>query len=165
MRAHWMVKVAAAVAAASGVLLASDAARAEAREPVIVVPGRAGVPVMWFGRDISGAVIEGDWGLDRPGHGQITIIPAGPRVLWGPSASGYFPATGRPPGYGRAEVEPPANRVLPPPAESYHREWGAQSMPLPATSPPPVDMPPIIVAPQINPGPDQPIRRTPRRTN
>jgi hypothetical protein len=157
-----MVEVAVAVVAAAAGLLAAEAAHAEAREPVIVYPGRAGVPVMWFGRDISGAVIEGDWGLDRPGHGEITIIPRGPRVLYGSSGGGYFPATGQPPRYGRHEVEPPANRQLPPPAESYHREWGAQSAPTPATSPPAVEPPPIIYAPQFDGQQPRPNPRPPR---
>ena len=41
--------------------------------PVIVVPGRRGVPVMVNGQDVSGAVIEGDWGLGQP-HSGLTII-------------------------------------------------------------------------------------------
>jgi hypothetical protein len=158
MRTHWMVEVAVAVVAATGVVFAGQAAQAGDREPYIVVPGRAGVPVMWFGRDISWAIIESDWGLERPGHGEVTIIPGGPRPLYGPGTGGYFPATGRPPRYGRDEVEPPANRPLPPPAESYFRAWGAQSDPTPATSPPAVEPPPIIVAPEINANPLRPRR-------
>jgi hypothetical protein len=42
------------------------------------------------------------------------------------------------PGYGRLEIEPPANRKLPQPAESYHQSWSAQSAPLPAQSNVPV---------------------------
>ena len=52
------------------------------------------------------------------------------------------------PGYGRLEIEPPANRKLPQPAESYHQSWSAQSAPLPAQSNVPVDPPAIIYAPQ-----------------
>src|SRR5215471_2406285 len=44
--------------------------------PVIVVPGRPGVPVMVNGRDVSGAVIEGDWGL---GHSPAGITIMQPR--------------------------------------------------------------------------------------
>lgn len=139
-------------------LLAAPAARAD-REPYIVYPGRGGAPVMWFGQNITGAVIEGDWGLDRPGHGDITILPAGRRLLWVPGVGRhYYPATGRAPRYGRDEREPPADRQLPQPAESYFRSWGAQSMPSPATSPPEYEQPPIIVAPQI----DMNRRRPPR---
>ena len=55
---------------AGGLALAALAAPAPAladNEPVIVIPGRAGVPVMMYGVDVSGAVIEGEWGLNRPG--------------------------------------------------------------------------------------------------
>jgi hypothetical protein len=148
MRARTIIAPVLALAA----LFAAPAARAD-REPVIVYPGRPGVPVMWFGRDISGAVIEGDWGLDRPGHGQITILPAGRHPIWVPSGGGYFPTTGRPPRYGRDEKEPPPDRAPPQPAESYHRSWGAQSMPLPATMPPDYEQPPMVVVPQINGSP------------
>ncbi len=36
--------------------------------PVIVIPSRPGVPVVINGRDASYAVVEGDWGLARPGR-------------------------------------------------------------------------------------------------
>ena len=49
---------------------------------------------------------------------------------------------------GRFEVEPPSNRRLPQPAESYHQSWSVQSAPLPAQSNVPVDPPAIIYAPQ-----------------
>ncbi len=117
------------------------------REPVIVVPGRAGVPVMMYGRDVSWAVIEGEFGLDRPGHVGPTIIPTAPVVVWGPPNGGYFPTTGQAPRYGRREVEPPRNRPMPPPAESYFRSWSSQSDPTPATSPSPYDSLPIIIGP------------------
>jgi hypothetical protein len=58
------------------------------------------------------------------------------------------------PGYGRLEVEPPANRRLPQPAESYHQSWSAQSAPLPAQSSVPVEPPAIIYAPQPQDGHD-----------
>ncbi len=59
---------------------------------------------------------------------------------------------GNPPGYGRLEIEPPANRKLPQPAESYHDSWSAQSTPQ-AVQPPvqpevPFYPPPVILAPQ-----------------
>src|SRR5215471_8337097 len=91
-------------------------------EPVIVVPGRPGVPVMVEGQDVSGAVIEGEWGLGRP-HAGITIIrpgllayPGYPRCSLslrapcGPFPGGFFPGTGRKPRLGRVEVIPPADR-------------------------------------------------------
>lgn len=162
MRALPTLKITAAIAAAAGLLLAADPAWAGDREPVIVIPGRPGVPVMWCGRDISCPVVEGDWGLERPGHGEITIIPRGPGIVYAQGGGGYFPTTGRPPRYGRHEVEPPPDRPLPPQAESYFRAWGAQSEPTPATSPPSVDTPPIMVAPEIDIGPRRPHSR-PRR--
>jgi hypothetical protein len=42
---------------------------------------------------------------------------------------GYFPSEGRKPGYGRHEIEPPRDRVLPPRAPSYHRSWSSDSDP------------------------------------
>lgn len=42
--------------------------------PVIVVPGKRGVPVFINGRDASWAIVEGDWGLYRPGAVPVTVI-------------------------------------------------------------------------------------------
>jgi hypothetical protein len=71
------------------------------------------------------------------------------------------------PGYGRLEIEPPANRRRPKPAESFHQSWSAQSAPLPAQSDPPVNPPEVIYAPQIgdkfNNGPPRPRPRPPHR--
>jgi hypothetical protein len=52
------------------------------------------------------------------------------------------------PGYGRLEIEPPANRKLPQPAEDYYQSWSAQSAPQRAQPEVPFYPPPIIVAPQ-----------------
>lgn len=105
--------------------------------PVIVIPGKAGVPVIINGYDASYTVVEGDTGLDRPGHMPATIV-SGPLVLPRERYYGsYFPAFGRRPGYGRREIEPPPNRKRPPPAESFERFWGIESAPLPATIPDP----------------------------
>jgi len=94
------------------------------RAPQLVIPGRMG-PVMLNGRDVSYAVIEGDWGLSRPGAGPLTVIY--PRVyVPAPSDYGYFPRTGKRPRSGRLEIEPPANRVLPRPAKSYQRTWSVE---------------------------------------
>ena len=152
-------KVLASAIFAAMVQAAAPAAAADGFE--IVVPGRPGVPIIWFGQDISGAVIEGDRGLDRPGN-PITIIPGGPRALWwAPPDGGYFPTTGHRPSYGRDEHEPAPNHPLPPRAESYFRSWGAQSMPEPATLPPDAPQPPIVVVPQVNTPPVPPYRRAP----
>jgi hypothetical protein len=111
-----------------------DGARAD-KAPVFVIPGRPGVPVMINGYDASYTVVEGDWGLDRPGHMPAAIV-SGPLLGPAPYDSGaWYPREGRRPGYGRREIEPPRNRRLPPPAPSYHREWGTQSQSLPATIP------------------------------
>jgi hypothetical protein len=122
----------------------ADAARAQTG-PVIVMPGKPGVPVLIDGVVVDGAVVYGDWGLARPGHGQIIIEgPIG--FVQSYDARGYFPATGRAPRYGRLEVEPPPR---PRPDTSYHREWSAGSDPTrPVTEYPPFDPPPVILAPR-----------------
>jgi hypothetical protein len=137
-------------------VLAADA-------PAFVIPGKAGVPVIINGYDASYSVVEGDWGLDRPGAVPPTII-SGPLIGPAPAAygRGYYPAYGERPGYGRLEIEPPANRRLPPPAPSFHRSWSSQSDSTPATVEPDV-RPPLIVAPQIN-GRRQTLRRSPPPT-
>jgi hypothetical protein len=112
--------------------------------PVIVVPGRAGVPVMMYGRDVSGAIIEGDWGLYRPGSVAPTVIMPFRPIVWGHGGAHYFPATGRRPRYGRYEVETPASRVQQD-AESYSRSWSVQSRPGPVTIPTRYDIPPVIL--------------------
>ena len=116
--------------------------------PVIVIPGRAGVPVMMNGRDVSYAVVEGDWGLGKSVHVQPTVTYyyyydwAG---MPGAPAARYYPRSGRVPGYGRHEIEPSAHRALPPPAESYTRVWGIESAPTPATDYPPYAPPQVSV--------------------
>jgi hypothetical protein len=130
-----------------GMVAAVDSAAAQ-NEPVIVVPGRPGVPVMMWGVDVSGAVLEGEFGLNRPGVVAPTVIMR----YWPPGYYGtpgaYYPATGQRPRYGRQEVIPPANRRLPPPAEPYHRDWLSESGSAPVSTPVPFDPPQVIVAPQ-----------------
>ena len=113
----------------------------------IVIPGRAGVPVIINGVDASYAVVEGDWGLGKRTHVEPTVY-GGRYIDPVPNVGHYYPSAGLMPGYGRLEVEPPANRKLPKPAESYHRSWFSQSAPLPAQSNVPVEPPAIIYAPQ-----------------
>ena len=36
--------------------------------PVLVIPGRPGIPVVINGYDASYTIVEGDWGLSRPGQ-------------------------------------------------------------------------------------------------
>jgi hypothetical protein len=113
----------------------------------IVIPGRPGVPVIINGVDASYAVVEGDWGLGKRIHVQPTVY-GGRYIDPVPNVGHYYPSAGQLPGYGRLEIEPPANRRLPQPAESSYQSWSAQSAPLPAQSNVPVDPPAIIYAPQ-----------------
>ena len=114
--------------------------------PVVVIPGKAGVPVTINGAIVDGAIVYGDWGLARPGHGEIIID--GPIGLADPfDARGYFPRTGRAPRVGRYEIDPP-RRHRPAPA-SFRRDWSAQSQfGVPVTEYPPFDPPPVIMAPR-----------------
>lgn len=114
--------------------------------PVIVIPGKPGVPVIIQGRDASFAVVYGDWGLKRPGAGDIIIAGGAPLYsqAW---LRGYYPSTGRRPVYGRKEHEPPPGRVLPPPAPTYYRSWSAEPPPVPATEYPAFEPPQVIMAP------------------
>jgi hypothetical protein len=115
----------------------------------IVIPGRPGVPIIINGIDASYAVVESDWGLAKNIHMQPTIY-GGRYVDPLPNVGHYYPSAGRQPGYGRLEIEPPANRRLPQPAESYHQSWTAQSAPPQAQPEIPFYPPPVIVAPQLN---------------
>ena len=112
----------------------------------IVIPGRPGVPIIINGVDASYAVVEGDWGLERRVHVQPTVY-GGRYIDPVPNVGHYYPSAGHAPGYGRLEIEPPANRRLPKEAESYYRSWSAQSTPQLEV---PAIPPPGIVAPQMN---------------
>ena len=116
----------------------------------IVVPGRPGVPVIINGVDASYGVVEGEFGLGKGVNNQPTVY-GGRYVDAAPNVGHYYPSLGQRPGYGRLEIEPPANRPLPKPAESYHESWSERSAPLPATSPPevPTYPPPVIMAPPM----------------
>jgi hypothetical protein len=116
--------------------LPGSRAKAGADAPAIVIPGRPGVPVIINGGDASYCVVEGDWGLARPGHVPVTVV-ACPNFKPIPDETSYFPAFGRKPGYGRLEIEPPPDRKLPPPAPSYYREWSTHSDRVPASADPP----------------------------
>src|SRR5205814_7721540 len=114
------------------VILIGTAATALADSaPVLVIPGRPGVPIIINGVDASYAVVEGDWGLAQRVHVTPTVY-GGRYVDPLPNVGHYYPSAGQRPGYGRLEIQPPANRVLPQPAESYHQSWSAQSAPPPA---------------------------------
>ncbi|MCS3729728.1 hypothetical protein [Bradyrhizobium betae] len=126
----------------------------------IVVPGRPGVPIIINNIDASYSVVEGVWGLGKNVQVQPTIYGGRYVAERQPDDVGhYYPTLGLRPGYGRLEVEPPANRKLPKPAESYHESWSARSAPLPAQMDVPVNPPPVILAPEFN---DTPRYRQPR---
>ncbi|QPF94352.1 hypothetical protein [Bradyrhizobium commune] len=129
----------------------------------IVVPGRPGVPIIINNIDASYTVVEGVWGLGKNIQVQPTIYGGRYVAERQPDDVGhYYPSMGLRPGYGRLEVEPPANRKLPKPAESYHQSWGASSAPLPPQMDVPVNPPPIIYAPEINGNPQHHRRMRPR---
>ncbi|NGX97555.1 MAG: hypothetical protein G4V63_20820 [Candidatus Afipia apatlaquensis] len=113
---------------ALAILIGTAASAAADTGPLIVIPGRAGVPVMINGRDASYAVVEGEWGLAKHFKNADRVYGGWDRYI-GPEVGHYYPSAGRTPGYGRLEIQPPANRALPQPAESYHRSWSAQSAP------------------------------------
>jgi hypothetical protein len=104
------------------------------------------VPIIINGIDASYAVVEGSFGLGMGNHIEPTIY-GGRRVDPRPNVGHYYPSLGLTPGYGRSEMEPPADREMPQPAESYNRTWSSQ--PLPPPSDVPENPPPIIVAPEI----------------
>ena len=137
MRAGFLLAI---LIGTSGTALADSA-------PVLVIPGRAGVPIIINGIDASYAVVEGDWGLGKNVHVTPTIY--GGRIADPvPNVGHYYPSAGHLPGYGRLEIEPPANRPLPKPAESYYQSWSAQSTPQPVQPEVPFYPPPVILAPQ-----------------
>jgi hypothetical protein len=132
------------------------------RAPVLVIPGKPGVPVIINGVDVSYAVIEGEFGLSRPIMVNPTVIyrPLAIPSAYGPDVDGpdvdtdnddrdastrkhFFPSTGRRPGYGRLEILPPPDRPKPPPAPTFYRSWSSQSGSGPVTDyapSPPMDI-------------------------
>src|SRR5215468_6911762 len=156
-------------------LLTGLSASAFAEGFEIVVPGRPDVPIEINGIDVSFAVLEGGFGLGKGVNNQPTIY-GGRLVSPAPEVGHYYPSLGLKPAYGRLEIEPPANRKLPKPAESYHQFWGAQSAPNPPTLPNPqaevpIYPPPVIMAPPQGDdhrrhdfsGPPQDTRRRPEK--
>src|SRR5437667_12274221 len=75
--------------------------------PTIVIPGRADVPVVINNYDARWATVEGDCGLNRPGHGEITVIGGryvGPLPGSARRSSGFYPMDGEKPARGRHEI-------------------------------------------------------------
>ena len=134
------------IALAAGIISAASA-HAD-HQPVTVMPGNPSAPVIIHGHDASWSVVEGDWGLYRPGHMAPTVYYPYPRNDdW--RARAYFPFTGKRPRYGRNEIIPPANRPLPPRAESYYRYWSTDGQPVPVQTEYPPPLPPVILAPRV----------------
>lgn len=118
----------------AALLLVATASPAFAqREPEIVIPGRPDVPVFINGVDASWGVVEGEFGLDRPGEVAPTVTYRPLTVSMPTFVPGYYPKDGRRPGYGRLEITPPPGRRLPPPAPSYSESWTSESEPGPVT--------------------------------
>ena len=113
----------------------------------IVIPGRPGVPIIINCVDASYRVIEGDRGLQNRIHVQPTIYGGRP-IDPVPNVGHYYPSLGHKPGYGRLEIEPPANRKLPEPAPSFHEHWSAKSAPM-GHNDVPMNPPEVIVAPPV----------------
>jgi len=140
-----------------GLLFAGAAAYAD-NEPVVVVPGRPGVPVIINGADATGAVVYGDWGLYRPGGAVVIEGGIWPPAAWAaPDWPHYSPATGRTPAYGRKAIDPGPHRR--PIAPAYHRSWVTESDQGPVTEYPPYAPPPVMVAPPPVVGPPGPPHR------
>jgi len=99
------------------------------REPEIVIPGRPDVPVIINGVDATWGVVEGDFGLFRPGQVNPVVISRPLFVAMPVRVPPYFPSSDRLPGYGRLEINPPPNRRLPPPPPSFNKTWSSQSSP------------------------------------
>ncbi len=151
LRMRWALGALGIAAAFAGL----EDARAD-HGPLLVVPGRPNVPVPINGYNAAWGVVSGDWGLYRPGAPPgVTVYPSPyvpplePErpVRYRPPV-GYFPTMGTRPQMGRLEVEPPANRPMPKPAEAYSRSWSAESMDVPPTQYAPT--PPMMISPEIN---------------
>ena len=131
---------------ALAILIGTTAAALAQGGPVLVIPARPGVPIVINGVDASYAVVEGDWGLGKGWHVTPTVY-GGRYFDPTPTVGHYYPSAGQQPGYGRLEIEPPANRKLPQPAESYHDSWSAQSSPPQPQPEVPLYPPPVLLAP------------------
>jgi hypothetical protein len=143
------------------------------RGPVIVIPGKPGVPVYVNGIDASWGVVEGEFGLDKPGLMTPTVIYRPMVVTYPTYVPDYYPKDGKRPGYGRLEIIPPANRPLPPPAPTYYRSWSSGSASGPVTDYAPYSGPSAVGMEQNNygqhhhspnpkPGPLKPIAPPPK---
>src|SRR6202051_2598186 len=105
---------------ALAILIGATAAAWADTAPVLVIPGRPGVPIIINGIDASYAVVEGDWGLSKNTHVTPTVY-GGRYVDPLPNVGHYYPSSGHLPGYGRPQNEPPPHRKPPPPAGGHQR--------------------------------------------
>ena len=129
----------------AALLLAVTASPAFAqREPVIVIPGKPGVPVYINGIDASWGVVEGEFGLDRPGPGGADRDLSAARGRDAGERSGLPSDDRQAPRLWPLEIVPPANRPMPPPAPTYYRSWSSGSAPGPVTDYPSYPMPPVV---------------------
>jgi hypothetical protein len=141
------MRVAHAVLLAAGALVVLASPALAQRGPVIVSPGKAGVPVYINGIDASWAVVEGEFGLDHAGSVPTTVIYRPVLVTMPAKPKDFYPQSGTRPGYGRLEIPPPADRVLPTPAPTYYRSWTSGSASGSATDYAPYAPPTVIVSP------------------
>jgi len=125
---------------------------------VVAIPGRPDVPVIVnpYGFDASYAIIEGEFGLNKPSQNNAQIIVPSPLPPIVPARRFYFPHADSAPAYGRFEVAPPPGRRVTETPQSYNRSWGAASDPLPASTDPPY---PISIDASPYAGPWGPGRR------
>ena len=131
--------------------------------PVIVIPGRPDVPVIENGVDVSWAVVESELGLARPGVLTPTVIYRPPPPIFVPYARasyqpGFFPSSGKTPGYGRLEQAPNPDQPPPKPAQSYRRSWSSHSENTPADLPSNNAYGPMYVSPIIAPSFNGPLQ-------
>ena len=81
------------VGVALAILIGTTATALADSGPVIVIPGRPGVPIIINGIDASYAVVEGDWGLGKGVHVQPTVY-GGRYVDPVPHVGHYYPSAG-----------------------------------------------------------------------
>src|SRR5262245_59161192 len=132
--------------------------------PQFVIPGRTPGPIIINGWDARWAVVEGDFGLNRPGHMPQVVIGGryvGPRYDRFRRTQYYPTDKSNPPVQGRHEIVPQPDPQAPQESENFSRSWETA----PASDPVvPSDvpnsgnnmlpiLPPVIVAPRIGPKP------------
>ena len=105
-------------------------------QPSLAVPGRLAAPILVEGHDAIWGVVEGDWGLYRPGHVGRTVYPYGV-ALYPSDPRFYFPSTGKRPRAGRHEVRVRSKPRAP--AQTFYRSWSTDAAAYP---------PAVIVAPR-----------------